>query len=69
MYQEKIKEAEKSMKQSIDFFKGELSKIKSGRANTELVSDLKIECYGVMTPLKQLATFLSCSPKAYSCFF
>ncbi len=56
MYQEKIKEAEKAMKQSIDFLKGELSKIKTGRANAGLVSDLRVECYGVMTPLQQLAT-------------
>ena len=56
MYQEKIKEAGKSMEQSIAFLRGELSKIKTGRANTGLVSDLKIKCYGVMTPLQQLAT-------------
>jgi ribosome recycling factor len=56
MYQEKIKEAEKSMQQSINFLKVELSKVKTGRANTELVSGLRVECYGVMTPLQQLAT-------------
>ena len=63
MYQEKIKEAEKIMQQSIDFLKGELSKIKTGRANTELVSDLKVECYGTMTPLQQLATITVPEPQ------
>lgn len=56
MYQNKIKEAEKSMEQSLEFLKGELSKIKTGRASTELVSSLKIDSYGTMTPLQQLAT-------------
>lgn len=63
MYQEKIKETEKSMKQTIDFLRGELSKIKTGRASTELVSDLKVECYGTMTPLQQLATITIPEPQ------
>lgn len=56
MYQERIKDSKSSMEESIQFLKGELIKIRTGRANAELVSDLLVECYGSKTPLKQLAT-------------
>lgn len=56
MYQEKIKTAKNSMEEFLNFLRSELSKIKTGRANTGLVSNLKVECYGIKTPLKQLAT-------------
>jgi ribosome recycling factor len=56
MYQDIIKSAGKSMEESLEFLKNELSKIRTGRANTELVADISVESYGTKTPLKQLAT-------------
>lgn len=56
MYQEKINRAKNSMEEGIQFLKGELAKIKTGRASSELVSDIQVECYGSKTQLKQLAT-------------
>lgn len=64
MYQEIIKNTEKSMEESFDFLKNELSKIRTGRANIELVSDVSVECYGTKTPLKQLATITAPEPQA-----
>lgn len=40
---------------SIDHFKGELSKVRSGRASSALLEDLQVEYYGARVPLKQIA--------------
>jgi ribosome recycling factor len=63
MYQEIIKQTDKSMGESLDFLKNELSKIRTGRASTELVADVSVECYGTKTPLMQLATITAPEPQ------
>jgi ribosome recycling factor len=44
------------MGKAVDFFASELRGIRTGRASTGLVENLKVEYYGNPTPLKQLAT-------------
>ncbi len=50
-----IKDAENKMKKAIDSTQQELSQIRTGRASTSLVDKIKIDYYGVSTPLKEIA--------------
>lgn len=51
-----LKELEKRMKVSSEHFRKELSKLRTGRANISLFEDIKVEYYGTLTPINQLAT-------------
>lgn len=55
MIDELIKDAESRMKKSIESFKGELTKIRTGRAHPSLLEHLTIEYYGSEVPLNQVA--------------
>ena len=62
--EEEIKsEVESNMKLSITHLIDSLSKIRTGRANPSLVSNINIEYYGTKTPLQQLATINIPDPK------
>ncbi|WP_457569633.1 ribosome recycling factor [Desulfurobacterium sp.] len=50
-----IKDADKRMKKSVDVLKSEFAGLRTGRASTVLVEDIKVDYYGTMTPIKQLA--------------
>ncbi|HSV27485.1 MAG TPA: ribosome recycling factor [Sedimentisphaerales bacterium] len=45
-----------AMDKAVEFFAGELRGIRTGRASTGLVENMKVEYYGNPTPLKQMAT-------------
>ena len=51
-----LKETEKDMKKSVQHFRNEIAGIRTGRASTALVEELKVEYYGSKVPLKQLGT-------------
>jgi ribosome recycling factor len=51
-----LREAERDMKRSAEHFRGEIAGIRTGRASTALVEELKVEYYGSRVPLKQLGT-------------
>lgn len=51
------------MEKSLQFFKDELQKIRAGRANINLVSDLLVDYYGTKTSIKQLATISTPEPR------
>ncbi len=51
-----LKETEKDMKKSVEHFRGEIAGIRTGRASTALVEEIKVEYYGSKVPLKQLGT-------------
>ena len=51
-----IKKYEEDFDKAIEFFKSELSKIRTGRANPSMVEDILVEAYGAPTPMKQVAT-------------
>lgn len=40
----------------IEQFQGELKKMKTGRANAELVEDIKVDYFGTKTPISHMAT-------------
>lgn len=51
-----MKETEAKMTKSAEALKRSLSKMRTGRASSSLVEDIRIECYGEKVPLSQLAT-------------
>lgn len=56
MVKEELKELEKKMKFSAEHFRKELSKMRTGRANISIFEDIKIDYYGNLTPVNQVAT-------------
>ncbi|MFA9479900.1 ribosome recycling factor [Phycisphaerales bacterium AB-hyl4] len=48
-------EAEEAMDKALDYLKGELRGVRTGRASTGLVDYIKVEYYGSPTDLRQLA--------------
>ncbi|MCK6603388.1 MAG: ribosome recycling factor [Ignavibacteriaceae bacterium] len=53
--EEIIKESKHKMAKSIEAFRSELAKIRTGKATTALLDGLKVDYYGTLTPLKQVA--------------
>ncbi len=51
-----LKDAEAHMVKSVDYVKSELRGIRTGRASTSLVEFIKIEAYGSLQDLKNLAS-------------
>jgi ribosome recycling factor len=49
-----LKDAKSRMDKSIDALRGELSKIRSGKATTALLDGIKVDYYGNMTPVNQV---------------
>ena len=56
MTSEVIMEMAEKMDKSLDAFKQELSKIRTGRASLSLLDGIKAEAYGAFMPLNQVAT-------------
>lgn len=50
-----IDAAEESMQGSVDHFKKEVSRIRSGKASPAMFDGIKVEYYGAQTPLSQVA--------------
>ena len=55
MIDELIKDAETRMKKSIESLKGDLTKIRTGRAHPSLLEHITVEYYGSTVPLNQVA--------------
>ncbi len=49
------KDAENKMNKAIDFLIDELSTIRTGRASTSLIENIKVDYYGSLSPLKNIA--------------
>lgn len=50
-----IQDAESRMKKSIESFKQAMSKLRTGRAHPSLLDQVRVDYYGNMTPLSQVA--------------
>jgi len=50
-----IKEATNKMNKSIEAFRQELAKVRTGKATTAILDGIKVDYYGTPTPLKQVA--------------
>lgn len=48
--------AKDGMEKAIERLKRELSRVRAGRANPALLDEIKVDSYGTLTPLKQVAT-------------
>jgi ribosome recycling factor len=55
MLAELKKTTEQKMARSIEAFKGDLAKVRTGRAHTGLLDHVAVDYYGTATPLNQLA--------------
>lgn len=55
MIDDLMTEAELKMESAVDHTRGQFSKIRTGRANPGLITDLTVEYYGAPTPLQQVA--------------
>jgi len=53
---EVISDSESKMKKAVEVLQDELKAVRSGRASTGLVENIKADFYGTPTPLKQMAT-------------
>ena len=56
MIKESLRELEKKMRVSLEHFRKDLSKLRTGRASISLFEDIKIDYYGSQTPINQVAT-------------
>lgn len=56
MVKDILRELEKKMKISLDHFRKDLAKLRTGRANLSIFEDIKVEYYGTLTPINQVAT-------------
>jgi ribosome recycling factor len=57
-----IDESNNKMNKAVDHLHDELKGLRTGRASTGLVENIKVECYGSLMPLKQLATLAAPQP-------
>jgi len=55
MIDEILQDAEQRMQKSIEAMRGEMAKIRTGRASPNLISHLSVDYYGVATPITQVA--------------
>lgn len=55
-------EAEERMDKAVDFLRSEYRMIRTGRASTALVENIRVDYYGSPTPMKQLANLSAPEP-------
>jgi ribosome recycling factor len=56
MMEEIFKSTEEDMKKAVQYFKNEIAGLRTGRASTALVEEIKVDYYGSKVPIKQLAS-------------
>jgi len=56
MNEELIKELKDNMEKSIKALKRDLNSVRTGRASANLLDSIKVDYYGTLTPLNQIAT-------------
>ncbi|MEO0464798.1 MAG: ribosome recycling factor [Pseudomonadota bacterium] len=57
---------ERRMTGAVEALKGDLSGLRTGRANTSLLDPVQVEVYGAMMPLNQVATVSAPEPRMLS---
>lgn len=63
MLEEKYKQIKEKMQKTTDLLSLELSKIRTARANPAILDDIKVEYYGSVVPLKQIASISAPEPR------
>lgn len=63
MYEDKIKVAGEKMEKTVAVIKRELSTLRAGRANPQILDRIVVDYYGTPTPLNQLGNISSPEPR------
>ena len=63
MFEEIYKDVMRRMDQAIEHARVELTKVRTGRANPDILNSVKIEYYGSMMPLNQVSTISVPEPR------
>jgi ribosome recycling factor len=63
MLDKTIKEMDSHMEKAIKLLHDELAKLRTGRASTALLDGVKVDYYGTLTPLNQMATISVPEPR------
>jgi ribosome recycling factor len=63
MHEGVVKDLETRMQAAVDLLARELSGVRTGRANTALLDSVRVEAYGVQTPINQMASLSVPDPK------
>lgn len=63
MSQQIIKEFEEKMKKSLEIIQQNFAQVRTGRANIGMVEHMRVDYYGVQTPLKQMANITIPEPR------
>lgn len=63
MSTELIQEAEMEMEEAVETLSRRVAKIRTGKASPNMLDSVKVEYYGAMTPLKQLANVGAPEPR------
>ena len=63
MFEDIIKETTQKMAQAIEHAKTELVKVRTGRANPDLLNSIQVDYYGALTPLNQVSTITIPEPR------
>ena len=63
MTQDLVNQMRTSMTKAVDNYKGELTKIRTGRASTAMLDGIKVDYYGTPTVLSQVASLSCPEPK------
>lgn len=66
MLEELVSDAEDRMKKSIANLRLELSKLRTGRASTVLLDQIRVNYYGTSSPLNQVSTVTVSDPRTIS---
>lgn len=66
MMKDILKDASERMDKSVENLRQELSKIRTGKATTALLDGIRVEYYGTMTPLSQMANVSVLDPHTLS---
>jgi ribosome recycling factor len=56
MVDDVLKDLEKNFEKVIDSFKRDLAKVRTGRANLSILDGIRVDYYGQMSPLNQIAS-------------
>jgi ribosome recycling factor len=63
MYADVLKNARSAMEKAIEAQKKDLARVRTGRATTSLLDELRIDYYGTPTPLNQVGTLAVPEPR------
>ena len=63
MFEEIKKDTNQKMDQAVDHAKSELLKVRTGRANPDLLNSIQVDYYGTATPLNQVSTITIPEPR------